>query len=166
MEKQFDFGKTIRFLKNNPIIKKKNSIIEKKFDYKDKIDFEKKSILKSIFSTLIFFFFFAFASMEISRKDWQWRVCLRSLRSSIFFKNFQFFFFFGFCIYGDFIQRLTRSNPFFEVKYVKISFFKFFFFAFASMVVSLKDRQCWEPSRRLSEWKFQHAWDIIALTRS
>ena len=42
MEKQFDFGKTIRFLKNNPIIKKK-------FDYKDKIDFEKKSILKSIF---------------------------------------------------------------------------------------------------------------------
>ena len=44
MEKQFDFGKTIRFLKNNPIIKKKNSIIEKKFDYKDKIDFEKNSI--------------------------------------------------------------------------------------------------------------------------
>ena len=29
--------------------------------------------------------------MEISRKDWQRRVCSRSLRSSIFFLNFQFF---------------------------------------------------------------------------
>ena len=48
-----------------------------------------------------------------------------------------------FCIHGDFNQRLTMSSPFFEVKYVKICLFKFEkkCFAFASKVVSLKDRQ-------------------------
>ena len=84
MEKQFAYGKTIRLWKNNSILgkqfdfwktirllKKKNSIIEKKFDYKDKIDFEKKSILKSIFSTLNFFFLFCFYFYKgPTRKQW------------------------------------------------------------------------------------------------
>ena len=91
MEKQFDFGKTIRFLKNNPIIKKKNSIIEKKFDYKDKIDFEKKSILKSIFSTLNFFFFSAFTSTKVPLANSGCQVSSSEWKKKIRFLNFCLF---------------------------------------------------------------------------
>ena len=89
MEKQFDFGKTIRFLKNNPIIKKKIRLLKKNSIIKIKSILKKNQFWNQFFP--LWFFFFAFASMEISRKDWQRRVCSRSLRSSIFFLNFKFF---------------------------------------------------------------------------
>ena len=69
MEKQFDFGKTIRFLKNNPIIKKKKIQLLKKNSI-----IKIKSILKKTQFEINFFhleFFFSFLLLLLQRSQSQ-----------------------------------------------------------------------------------------------